>query len=83
MTNLAVPGRETLEGQQCHTCKSGDYEWSNYCGAYVCRHCNYHYNLVRCYCGWSLSGGDGRQELEEMGETIDSEEPISGLESDW
>jgi len=27
--------------------------------------------LARCYCGWASSGGDGRKELLEMGETID------------
>jgi hypothetical protein len=27
--------------------------------------------LARCYCGWSANGGNGRAELEEMGETID------------
>jgi hypothetical protein len=27
--------------------------------------------LDRCYCGWSVSGGNGREELEEMGEVIE------------
>lgn len=43
------------------------------CGAHVCEVCGRHQGLVRCYCGWAVSGGDGRQELEEMGETIDPE----------
>ena len=34
-----------------------------YCGANVCDDCEYHDGLARCYCGWSESGGDGRQEL--------------------
>jgi hypothetical protein len=30
--------------------------------------------MARCFCGWSLSGGDGRAELEEMGEVIEPED---------
>jgi hypothetical protein len=52
-----------------------EYEFSRYCGAYVCNICNDHKGLSRCYCGWTASGsGDGRRELEEMGETIESED---------
>jgi len=36
--------------------------------------CDNHQNLARCFCGWSESGGDGRQELIEMGETIEPED---------
>jgi hypothetical protein len=46
---------------------------SSYCGVLVCDACDQHKGLVRCYCGWAESGGDGYAELEEMGETI---EPI-------
>lgn len=54
------------------TCScGGDYEFRNYCGAHVCLDCDNHKGLVRCYCGWALSGGDGYAELEEMGETIE------------
>jgi hypothetical protein len=49
-----------------------DYQWSDYCGAKVCVHCGEHKGLERCYCGWSkTSPGRGREELEEMGETIE------------
>ena len=44
---------------------------SRSCGAYVCTECDNHEGLARCFCGWSISGKNGRQELEEMGETID------------
>lgn len=41
------------------------------CGVNVCVDCRYHEGLARCFCGWSLSGGDGYRELIEMGETIE------------
>ena len=53
-----------------HEC---EYTFSRYCGARVCDDCDDHRGLDRCYCGWSRSGGNGRAELEEMGETIDGE----------
>ena len=54
-------------------CKcGGTYELHKGCGCLVCKKCNDHKGLARCYCGWSLSGRDGRKELEEMGETIES-----------
>jgi hypothetical protein len=43
------------------------------CGVRVCGACGHHQGLVRCYCGWSATGGDGRRELEEAGETIDED----------
>ena len=58
---------------KCKLCKVGHYEFSRYCGAYVCNHCDDHKNLARCYCGWSKTGSDGRKELEEMGEQIDAD----------
>ena len=42
-----------------------------YCAAYLCIHCGYHKDLARCYCGWSLTGLDGREELEQSGENIE------------
>jgi hypothetical protein len=45
-----------------------------HCGAKVCTTCGEHKGLVRCYCGWSASGGDGARELEEMGETLYEED---------
>lgn len=47
---------------------------SKYCGAYICEYCDQHTGLVRCYCGWSLTASNGREELEAMGETIDPED---------
>jgi hypothetical protein len=56
-------------------CKCGGiYERSRECGAKVCNRCGDHKGLARCYCGWAVSGGNGRQELIEMGETIDAED---------
>ena len=51
----------------------GTASWVDYCGSRVCDKCDKHHGLTRCYCGWSESGGDGRSELIEMGETIDPE----------
>lgn len=55
------------------SCANGEHEYlfDGYCGAYVCVNCDDHMSLARCYCGWSASGGDGRAELEDMGEVID------------
>ncbi len=49
----------------------------DYCGAYVCWSCDAHVGLARCYCGWSRHGGDGRKELEDMGETIEPDLGVS------
>ena len=54
------------------------------CGAYVCSHCTQHASVnretqeviqtfVRCYCGWAQDGGDGRQQLIEMGENLEED----------
>jgi hypothetical protein len=51
----------------------GMMRWDRGCGALVCERCDDHDGLARCFCGWSASGGDGRQELIEMGETIEEE----------
>ncbi len=69
--------------ESTYECKcGGKYYFSNHCGAQVCLECDHHKGLARCYCGWSASGGDGRKELVEMGETIDPEPeveyPVSG-----
>lgn len=55
-------------------CGSEDWTRSRYCGVQVCDNCGHHAGLVLCYCGWSLDGGDGRDQLEELGENIDPEE---------
>jgi hypothetical protein len=61
-----------MKTKKCPHC--GDEMFmSGYCGAYVCDGCEYHDGLARCYCGWSASGGNGRQELEAMGETIEED----------
>ncbi|NIR13707.1 MAG: hypothetical protein GWN86_07055 [Desulfobacterales bacterium] len=54
----------------CHE-HEHDYLRSTYCGAMVCDRCGDHQGFDRCYCGWAVSGGNGRQELIEMGENID------------
>jgi hypothetical protein len=58
---------EQIEKCSC----GGEYERSSGCGVKVCDTCGDHKGLARCYCGWSANGGNGRAELEEMGETID------------
>ena len=64
--------RERLKKQSCEGCKKkGTLELDRGCGATVCWECGHHQGLARCYCGWSLSGGNGYQELIEMGETIE------------
>jgi hypothetical protein len=57
----------------CESCGADAVEWSKFCGAGVCQECDHHQGLERCYCGWSRNGGDGRRELEEMGEQIEAE----------
>ena len=51
-----------------------EYEMSRYCGVQVCDDCGDHRGLERCYCGWSRTDpGHGREELVEMGETIEED----------
>lgn len=69
--NAQRPAQHTNEKEKC-SC-GGDYVWSRHCGANVCEHCDDHQRLARCYCGWAKDGGNGRHQLEEMGETIDAE----------
>lgn len=64
---------DRADEKDCPEC-DGCAEFSKSCGAYVCNDCEHHIGLARCYCGWSASGGNGRQELEEMGETIEPED---------
>lgn len=52
----------------------GEFAFSRYCGADVCLICDCHKGMARCFCGWALSGGNGRAELEEMGEVIEPED---------
>lgn len=62
-----------MREKECPKCR-GVMTLSRTCGVYVCDECDYHDGLARCFCGWSQSGGDGRRELEEMGETIEPED---------
>lgn len=66
------------------------FQASPSCGAWLCGLCDHHahidrqtgqivQNLARCWCGWAESGGNGREELEEMGEIIEPDE-YDGLE---
>lgn len=57
---------------KCHC--GGEFEFNRHCGADLCVECDNHKGMARCFCGWSLSGGDGRAELEEMGEVIEPED---------
>lgn len=57
----------------CGGCGKESAHFNRYCGAMVCTNCDHHNGLARCYCGWSLSGGDGRQELIELGENVDDD----------
>jgi hypothetical protein len=59
----------------CEACGSKFTILSRYCGATVCEDCGHHNGLARCYCGWAASGGNGRDELVEMGEVIGDDEP--------
>ena len=54
--------------EKCHC--GGEYDYSRHCAVHVCDSCDDHHGLVRCYCGWSASGGDGARELIEMGEYV-------------
>jgi hypothetical protein len=58
--------------RKCDRC-GAETERSDYCGVMVCTECDNHQGLVRCYCGWAASGGDGRAELLEMGEVVDDD----------
>ena len=48
-----------------------EFRFNTLCGCKVCIICGYHEGLARCYCGWSLSGGNGYRELLEIGEGIE------------
>ena len=50
-----------------------EYEFDMGCGAKVCYDCGDHEGLGRCYCGWAESGGDGYQELIDVGEQIEGD----------
>lgn len=60
------------EDDNCPNCGSENYYLASECGVRVCDDCDHHEKLQRCFCGWSRRGEDGRRELEELGEVIDS-----------
>lgn len=62
--------RIQLNKQENCSC-GGRFVFTQYCGAKVCNDCNNHLGYARCYCGWSESGGNGYQELIDLGETIE------------
>jgi len=57
---------------KCPEC-GGKMERSRECGVPVCTGCGHHLGLARCYCGWAADGGDGRDQLIEMGECLDDD----------
>lgn len=68
--SIVYSSETRLEGH----CECGaEMEKSESCGVKVCPDCGQHEGIVRCFCGWSQSGGDGRRELEEMGENVDED----------
>jgi hypothetical protein len=66
--NYDIPRLE--RHKPCDSCGEPAY-WVDSCGAWVCGACRKHHGLCRCWCGWSVTGRDGRIELIEMGENID------------
>jgi len=74
LTHTGGNWRKKMENECCPTCGNDVYYHSSYCGVKVCDDCGYHEGLARCYCGWSISGEDGREELMEMGECLDPED---------
>ena len=60
----------TYNLKACPKCNKHAIEWDRECGCLVCSDCGYHMNRVRCFCGWSLAKGDGRQELISLDEVI-------------
>lgn len=65
------------ERRPCNHC-GGRVEFSRHCGAYVCVQCGWHFDLCRCFCGWAADGGDGREQLRELGEVLEPEDEIPG-----
>lgn len=68
------PVRQSILGvAETHTeCNAPAY-FSRGCGVFVCDKCGEHEGLVRCFCGWAASGGNGRQELRGMGENVEDD----------
>ena len=76
---------EEPEGFMCEKCYSNDsFAVSNDCGVWRCQDCGAHASyqgpdkapgplLARCYCGWALNGGNGRQQLLDEGENLEED----------
>ena len=75
-----------IANNQIEQCPSQEHAWNRIdsCGAYGCAHCNQHASVnpdtqeviqrfVRCICGWAEDGGNGRQQLLDMGENLDED----------
>ena len=69
-TDHPLSGRMIVKDCEC----GGEMHLSRGCGVFVCEECDNHEGLARCFCGWAASGGDGYNELLEMGETIEPED---------
>jgi len=69
---VALAGRWTVFRDWVVECDH-QYNPSRSCGVNVCYDCLDHEGLALCFCGWARSGGDGRRQLEEMGENIEEE----------
>lgn len=68
-----LPGHSIItETRQCSSCNGIAY-FGTGCGVFVCTCCDEHEGLARCFCGWSAGGGNGYQELLEMGERIEED----------
>ncbi len=71
---MSRPAERDESGERFKRCSCEERAYfSVSCAAYICSGCGAHVDLARCWCGWSASGGNGRRELIEMGETIGDE----------
>jgi hypothetical protein len=55
----------TIEGTKCTECGIGTYYFNKFCGAFVCDHCDDHYNLAMCFCGWNVKSPEDWAEFED------------------
>jgi hypothetical protein len=65
--------------EQVRKCRcGGEAHYQRGCACFICGRCDAHistggFQLARCYCGWTPHGGNGRVELEEMGENLEED----------
>jgi hypothetical protein len=75
-----------IANNQIEQCPPHEHSWDfvDSCGASVCIECSQHASVnrdtgaivqsfVRCICGWAQDGGNGRQQLVEMGENLEED----------